>query len=97
MRCLETRETAEGWRRRRYESANGHRYTTIEVPIEVWRRVNSVGRQRDRAAEATRALERQAVQRQAIALVAAGLSRREAARRLNTSEANVRRWVKRAR
>lgn len=32
-RCLETRLTPEGYRRRRYE-LDGVRFTTLEVPIE---------------------------------------------------------------
>lgn len=93
MRCLSTRTTVEGFKRRRYESAIGHRHTTIEVPLEVWNRVNTVGRQRNRAAEAMRALNRESLQRQAVMLAStSGLSTREVAARLGTSESNVRRW-----
>ena len=93
MKCLETRETREGYRRRRYETAAGLRFTTIEVPVEVWKRINSTGRPRDRAAQATRALERESLRRQAVALAASGLPRREVARRLNKPETTIRRWV----
>lgn len=96
MKCLETRETEEGYKRRRYETAAGHRFTTIEVPMEIWKRVNSVGRQRDRAAEAARALQRQAVGRQAAGMrTATGLSYREIARRLGISASTVRRYARR--
>lgn len=37
MKCLETRRTPEGFKRRRYQADDGTRVTTIEVPIEVWR------------------------------------------------------------
>ena len=36
MKCLETRRTPEGYRRRRYELDDGSRVTTIEVPIDMW-------------------------------------------------------------
>lgn len=38
MRCLSTRRTPEGFRRRRYELADGSRVSTIEVPVEMWAR-----------------------------------------------------------
>jgi hypothetical protein len=37
MRCLETRPTGDGFRRRRYEADDGTRHTTIEVPMQLWR------------------------------------------------------------
>lgn len=40
-RVLETREVVPGVRRRRYERADGTRYTTIEVPATVLRGVSS--------------------------------------------------------
>ena len=96
MKCLQTRKTAEGWRRRRYESASGVRSTTIEVPIEIWRRVNSVGRQRDRAAEAMRAIDRQSLKRQVLSLIAMGRPTREVAVALGASLRTVQRWAKQA-
>ena len=96
MKCLQTRKTAEGWRRRRYEFASGVRSTTIEVPIEIWRRVNSVGRQRDRAAEAMRAIDRQSLKRQVLSLIAMGRPTREVAVALGASLRTVQRWAKQA-
>lgn len=94
MKCLSTRRTAEGFTRRRYESATGHRSTTIEVPIELWNRVNSVGRQRDRAAQVMRTLDRESLKRQVRALVANGNSMQQAARAMQLPAATVRRWNK---
>lgn len=54
MKCLETRRTADGFKRRRYED-NGVRFTTIEVPITVWNEINKQGRAKDRAAQHERA------------------------------------------
>lgn len=93
MRCLETRETPEGYRRRRYESATGFRWTTIEVPIEVWRRVNTVGRQRNRAAQAERAIERERKAHQLRLLVANGSSVADAAIALQIPLSTARRWA----
>lgn len=94
MRCLETRETAEGYRRRRYETATGQRHTTIEVPIEVWRRVNSVGRQRNRAEQVSRVLERERKQHQARLLRAAGRAPVEIAAALQVSRRTAERWTR---
>lgn len=38
-RCLSTRATPEGFKRRRYEDERGERRTTIEVPLELWHRM----------------------------------------------------------
>lgn len=94
MRCLSTRTTREGFKRRRYVSAAGHRFTTIEVPLELWERINSVGRQRDRVAQAARALARESKQRQARALSAAGRSASDIAAALEVSRRTVQRWVR---
>lgn len=94
MKVLETRETAEGYKRRRYETAGGTRFTTIEVPIEIWNRVNTVGRQRNRAAEATRAMERERLRNQAVLLMASWNSTAHVARAIGVSLRTVQRWVK---
>lgn len=96
MRVLETRETPDGFRRRRYESATGRRFSTIEVPMELWQRVNSVGSQRNRAAQVMRALDRKSLQRQVRAYRVAhpDLSQRELARQLGLPESTVRRFLK---
>ena len=93
MRCLETRITPEGYKRRRYESAGGLRHTTYEIPAEVWRALNRQGRGNDRAAAWQRARDRDSKQMQAKALVAAGKSRAFVAGLLNVSLRTVQRWT----
>ena len=93
MKCLETRLTPEGYKRRRYESAGGLRHTTIEVPIEVWRGVNRQGRGNDRAAAWERARARDSKRMQARALFAAGKHKAFIAGLLNVSLRTVQRWV----
>lgn len=93
MKCLETRTTAEGYKRRRYVSASGQRHTTIEIPVEVWARVNTVGSQRDRAAQAERALARESARRQAKALLEHGRTRAEIAAALGVPKRTISRWV----
>lgn len=36
MKCLETRKTPDGYKRRRYQLDDGTRQTTIEIPINLW-------------------------------------------------------------
>ena len=42
-RCLETRATTEGFKRRRYTDGVD-RWSTIEVPLEMWTVLNRPGR-----------------------------------------------------
>lgn len=93
-RCLETRITPEGFKRRRYQSPTGVRSTTIEVPIELWQAVNGRGASYIRYAQAMFHEERQSLKRQGLALVASGLSQREVARRLGVQASTVNRWIK---
>jgi hypothetical protein len=94
VKCLETRATPEGYKRRRYESAGGLRHTTIEVPLEVWRGINRQGRGNDRAAAWLRARERDSMRRQARSLVFNGKSRSDVAEVLAVSVRTVQRWTK---
>ncbi len=93
MRVLETRTTPEGFKRRRYRSASGLRFSTIEVPMELWEQVNGQGRNRDRAAAVLRKQTQRSKQLQARHLVRAGRSRRSVAKLLGVAESTVRRWV----
>lgn len=79
-RCLETRRTPEGFRRRRYEQ-DGVRFTTIEVPIEVWEK--ATGRSRPAP-----------LKDQALALLAAGWKPEAVAHELSLESRTVRRWKK---
>ena len=94
MRVLSTRETADGFKRRRYETATGHRFSTVEVPLEVWNRMNSPGRARNRFAQVMTTLDRESTKRQAKSLRAAGLSCREIAGRLSIPVRTIQRYVK---
>jgi hypothetical protein len=40
-KCLEVRETPEGYKRRRYQDQDGTRHTTIEIPLELWQELNA--------------------------------------------------------
>ncbi len=93
MKCLETRTTPEGFKRRRYRTASNVIQRTIEVPLELWDRVNSVGRQRDRAAEVMRTIDKQSKKRQAIALRKNGVERSEVAKAVGVSVRTVSRWT----
>ena len=93
MKCLSTRATPEGYKRRRYESPSGARHTTIEVPLKVWDRLSKSGSPRNRIAEAERALERESLKRQALALSLYVKSMRLIARRLGLPATTVRRWI----
>ena len=44
MRCLETRTTAEGFKRRRYEDRHGTRSTTIEIPVALFNQLVAASR-----------------------------------------------------
>jgi hypothetical protein len=94
VRCLETRTTSEGYKRRRYESAGGLRHTTIEVPIEVWNGLNRQGRGGSRAAAWNRARSRGSVRLQAQGLVASGASKAYVAGLLNVPLRTVQRWTR---
>jgi len=59
-RCLETRATAEGFKRRRYEDEGGARRTTIEIPLELWRGAHAKLVYRDRRIETLQGLLKRA-------------------------------------
>lgn len=90
-RCLETRRTPEGFRRRRYEQ-DGVRFTTIEVPLEVWRgavRHDQVAR---RLAGRERALKAQATKQRALQLLSEGWKPAAVAHEVGVTERAVQRW-----
>lgn len=96
MKCLETRLTSEGYKRRRYESPLGVRYTTVEIPIEVWRALNKQGRGADRISAWGRARERERQQAQARALYRAGRAAKDIAELLKKPVRTVNRWIAKA-
>lgn len=93
-KCLETRSTEEGFKRRRYLRADGVRVTTIEVPMSVWKSINRAGRGQDRFAQWTRERKREAVRLRAVALVLEGWRRIAVASELGVSVRSVCRWTK---
>lgn len=97
-RVLETREVSPGMRRRRYERADGSRFTTIEVPITVLRTVASGHRVDATLAawhrgEAARGLARERRVR-AEELLRQGVKPTAIAHELGVSDQRVRQWRK---
>ncbi len=89
---IETRTGPDGFTYRRY-AAGEHKMTTVEVPLQVWARLNSVGRQRDRAAQAARAIAREKRVEQAREL-RGHLTPQQIALKLNISVRTAQRWIK---
>ncbi len=92
MRCLETRQTPEGFRRRRYDN-NGLRFSTIEVPIEVWRGINGQGSARNRAEANARAKARESIRAHALRLSMEGWRTIAIASELQMPLRSVQRWI----
>jgi hypothetical protein len=57
-RCIDSRPTSEGYRKRRYRDDLDVETTTIEVPMTVWKAINKQGRDNDRAAQHMRMVEK---------------------------------------
>ena len=93
MKCLETRATPEGFKRRRYQREDGLRVTTIEVPLSVWQSINSQGRGADRAAQWGRERNREAIRARAVALVRDGWKPLAVASEMGLAVRNVQRWA----
>lgn len=91
MKCLETRRTADGFKRRRYED-NGVRFTTIEVPVTVWNAINKQGRAKDRAAQSARALARSVLRYKVLAYKWNKQSPGKAAKETGVPLRTVQRW-----
>jgi hypothetical protein len=88
-RCLETRATPEGHRRRRYADGS----VTIEVPLSAWQFLNRAGRGQDRVAAHKREVQREAVRRRAVELAQGGWKPLAIAHELEVSERSVQRWI----
>lgn len=97
MKVIESRVSAEGYRRRRYEDPKGVRSTTIEVPLDVWQAVISCTRSKDRAAEVVRARKRFALQGRAVRHWLEGWKAIASAHELNVPVRTVQRWRLKAR
>lgn len=96
MRCLSTRLTPDGFKRRRYELEPGVRFSTIEVPVEVWQGINRAGRGNDRTEAWQRARTRDRLQCRALEHQREGRSARESARMLGVALRTVQRWRRRS-
>lgn len=92
-RCLETRATPEGHKRRRYTDGVV-RWTTIEVPLEAWRALNHQGRGNDRTAARQRALERARQRARAQALHQQGWKPLAIAHAMSIPVRTIHRWVR---
>lgn len=95
-RCLETRATPDGFRRRRYQRDDGVRFTTIEVPLQVWNCLNKQGRGAYRRGQWERARARDAVRLQALKHMAEGWKAIASAHELGVPLRTVQRWRKAA-
>lgn len=93
MKCLSTRTTPDGFKRRRYEAKTGARHTTIEIPAELWATLNGQGRARNRVEEWRRARDRESLRRQGVSLDAAGWDPSKIAEHLKVSRRTVNRWT----
>jgi hypothetical protein len=91
VKCLETRRTPEGFKRRRYERTDGVRITTVEVPIELWSTFNRQGRG-NRLAGWTRARERDALRLRALEQQRLGWKAIASAHELGVPVRTVQRW-----
>lgn len=94
MKCLETRITADGFKRRRYRHEDGRTVRTIEVPIEVWSSINKQGSARNRAAAWGRARERDALRVKAQELMRAGWKPLAVSSELGVPTRTLQRWRK---
>ena len=90
-RCLETRRTPEGFRRRRYEQ-DGVRFTTIEVPLKVWREVARADRVRAAVERHRRVQAAATLRTQALQLLSEGWKPSAVASHLNVADSTVRSW-----
>lgn len=93
-RVLETRTTAHGFRRRRYERSDGARYTTIEVPSELWRSFCRAGAASEMLSARLRKADWASKRRQAVMLASHGYRMADIAQAVGASYVTVCRWVR---
>jgi DNA-binding NarL/FixJ family response regulator len=92
VKCLSTRTTPEGFKRRRYQSAGGLRHTTIEIPFEVWQELNKDGKGTSHAAAVAEAQDSASRQLQVISLLRSGMPAIEVSMRTGIQLSTVHRW-----
>jgi len=93
-RCLDTRVLAHGLVMRRYRRDDGSTFKTVEVPIEVWKGINSQGWGNDRMAQWLRARERDSMRIRVVKLHSEGWKCVAIAHELKVPERTIHRWVK---
>lgn len=94
IKCLETRVTPDGIKRRRYEHPDGTRMSTVEVPLQLWASVCAGGRAAGAKAAWFRKQEMAAKQKQALQLSAAGQNDGAIALQIGVSRRTVSRWTR---
>lgn len=92
MRCLSTRRTSDGLRRRRYEQPDGTRFSTVEVPATVWNALNQQGRFSDRMAQFQRVVQRNSLRGRALVLLHSGWKPLAVAHDISVPVRTVQRW-----
>lgn len=85
---LETRVRADGLKYRRKEDGSW----TVEVPVEIWRRLNLMGRHKNRIEEAERAIAREKLRKQVLQDMADGLTAIASSHDLGVPVRTVKRW-----
>lgn len=93
-RCLETRVLPNGVVMRRYRRDDDTYFRTVEVPIEVWKGINSQSWGKDRMAQWVRARERETLRTKAVRLHSEGWKQLAISHELDVPERTVNRWVK---
>jgi DNA-binding NarL/FixJ family response regulator len=93
VKCLETRRTPDGLRRRRYSTADGARtFSTVEVPASVLYGITSRARLRERLKAWSRRQEALDKRERALQLVDAGWKPVAVAHELGLAVRTIERW-----
>lgn len=95
MKCLATRLTSEGHKRRRYQRDDGTRMSTIEIPLALYKAFDRQGRRKNRAEQWLRAQGRETLRGRARMLVLEGWRTIAIASELKVPVRTVQRWVAR--
>ncbi len=90
MKVLSTRRTADGRKRRRYESPGGARFTTIEIPLPLFNRLVKAAPRA--SAEWTAAEEKRQRRERARALWKTGAKAVVVAQELGVHDDTAYRW-----
>lgn len=94
IKCLETRVTPDGIKRRRYEHPDGTRMSTVEVPLKLWVSVCAGGRSAEKKAAWFRQQDKAAKQKKALQLSASGKTDCAIAAKIGVPRRTVSRWTR---